>query len=162
MRPKIDVAACRSALGNGQCSADRYLYFTKWRPGGRIPHSLLIPNTQHARTHSQNIHVLQSHVRAPFYDVAARDTEYEYTYLRTINIDVKTLQPNIFNRLRAFHTFIRLMLGLPFFYNVRTLNVNHHLQKLYPLSRHINWPYNIFWQLANMKAYFIYTYISVY
>lgn len=122
---------------------------------GRIPRSLLIPNSQHARTHSQNIHVLQSHVTAPFYDVAARDTVYVYTYLRTIYVVVKTLQPNVFNRLRAFHTFIRLMLSLPsFFYNVRTLNVNHHIQQFFSLSRHIKWPYDIFWQLANQESFF--------
>jgi len=26
MQPKIDVAACRSALGNGQCSENRFLH----------------------------------------------------------------------------------------------------------------------------------------
>lgn len=53
------------------------------------------------------------------------------------NVCRRTLQPNFFNRLRAFRTFCTLNARPPFFYNVRTLNVNHHLQQFIPISRHI-------------------------
>lgn len=119
MQPKIDVAACRSALGNGKCSADRYRYSSL--VGGDCqakPSQVGSFQTPNTRAPTRKIFMccrVTSQFLFMMLQPEIRHTTYMYMDLcMCVYVCMFILQPNVFNRLRASHTFRTLNAEPPF------------------------------------------------